>query len=341
MAHRVGGGASFRPKTQKPSSLTTSPIRSIDVIPAGRQSSVYDIEVKDNHNYIAGNILVSNCSMVNDDMLIALRGFGIPILAVGDHAQLPPVSGHGSLMENPMLRLEKIHRQAEGNPIIALSKTIRETGRFDYKSSEFIKYGKLFQLGKILESRYSAQVDVNKLVTICYTNGRRVSANAMTRNFLKRQGPPTSKEQLVCLRNIKGTSIYNGMRGIINRMEGRDAKFPWQMKAVVDFVEDDLLNQSVLMCVAQFGYDKTLDFEKFEERLMQIAKKDIHCYSWSQVGHLFDFGYALTCHKMQGSSAEDVLLLAERPSRITDDEWKRWGYTAITRSSERITILEA
>jgi exodeoxyribonuclease V len=284
-------------------------------------------------------IVIDEASMVDDDMLIQLRGFGIPILAVGDHGQLPPVSGYGSLMDDPMLRLEKIHRQAEGNPIIALSKAIRETGRFDSKASEWITYGRLSDLNVYLAKRYTLKTDLNKLVTICYTNSRRVHTNAVTRSILKRPGPPTAKEQIVCLKNIKGTSIYNGMRGIIHTMNGRDEKFPWQMKANVDFVEDALLDQNVLMCVAQFGCDKTLDFERFAERLMQIAKKDIHVYSWSQVGHLFDFGYAMTAHKCQGSQFDDVLLTVERPSRVDEDGYRRWCYTAVTRASSHLTVL--
>ena len=51
--------------------------------------------------------------MVDDAMLDDLRGYNVPILAVGDHGQLPPVSGTGSLMKNQNLRLEQIHRQAE------------------------------------------------------------------------------------------------------------------------------------------------------------------------------------------------------------------------------------
>ena len=37
-----------------------------------------------------------------------LQFHGAPILAVGDHGQLPPVMASGDLMQKPMLRLEKI-----------------------------------------------------------------------------------------------------------------------------------------------------------------------------------------------------------------------------------------
>jgi exodeoxyribonuclease-5 len=315
-------------------------IHGLIYIPIVENNVVVDFDLRQELDADYKLIVIDEASMVNDDMLMELRGFGIPILAVGDHGQLPPVGGFGSLMLDPMLRLEKIHRQAEGNPIIALSKAIRETGRFDRKQSEFVRYGRLFQIGKLLEERYGSDADISKLVTICYTNARRVTTNNLTRKILGKPGPPSVRDQIVCLKNIKRTSIYNGMRGIIKKMGGRDRQFPWQMLAEVDFVEDGELNQHVAMCVAQFGFDKTLTFETFAQRLMQIAKKDLNVYSWSQVGQLFDFGYAMTAHKCQGSQFDDVLLAVERPNRVDEDGFRRWMYTAITRASSKLTILE-
>jgi exodeoxyribonuclease-5 len=54
---------------------------------------------------------------------------------------------------------------------------------------------------------------------------------------------------------------------------------------------------------------------------------------------LFDFGYALTVHKAQGSQAKRVLLFEERNKHMTDDDWKRWLYTGITRAEEELTIV--
>ena len=50
----------------------------------------------------------------------------------------------------------------------------------------------------------------------------------------------------------------------------------------------------------------------------------------------FDYGYALTVHKAQGSQWDDVVLV---------DEWRRdkrreWLYTGITRAAESITVIQ-
>jgi ATP-dependent exoDNAse (exonuclease V) alpha subunit len=54
---------------------------------------------------------------------------------------------------------------------------------------------------------------------------------------------------------------------------------------------------------------------------------------------LFDFGYALTVHKAQGSQAPKVLLFEERNRHMSDEDWRRWLYTGITRAEEELTVV--
>jgi exodeoxyribonuclease-5 len=51
----------------------------------------------------------------------------------------------------------------------------------------------------------------------------------------------------------------------------------------------------------------------------------------------FDYGYALTVHKAQGSQWNEVVLFDE--SYAFRDTRERWLYTAITRAAERLTIV--
>ena len=43
--------------------------------------------------------------MVSKEIFDDLLGYGIPILAVGDHGQLPPVNSNFNLMGDPDVRL--------------------------------------------------------------------------------------------------------------------------------------------------------------------------------------------------------------------------------------------
>jgi exodeoxyribonuclease-5 len=51
----------------------------------------------------------------------------------------------------------------------------------------------------------------------------------------------------------------------------------------------------------------------------------------------FDYGYALTCHKAQGSEWSSVIVYNERLGSKSD-QWK-WLYTAVTRASERVHLV--
>ncbi len=302
-------------------------------------------------------IIVDEASMVSDDMLEDLRTFGIPILAVGDHGQLPPVGGIGTLMKDPDVRLEHIHRQAAGNPIIQLSKVVRETGRLDTKLADgkHIIFDRLANLPAHIEKRYKG-VDPNKLFDlgmICWTNDRRVNLNVAARKARGFEGAPRKGDQVICLRNQRNERVFNGMRALMlsdisRKVPPKDAtreqleealeaaggewKPPWQIFAELDFVEDSVRGQ-FSMCANQFNRKYT--FQSYDE----LLECKIRVGNWSEAGGLFDFGYALTCHKAQGSQFKDLLLIVDGPGRMGFDEYKRWLYTAITRSTERITIL--
>jgi len=285
-----------------------------------------------------GLIIVDEASMVTDAMLNDLRSFNIPILAVGDHGQLPPVGGSGALMANPHLRLERIHRQAEGNPIIALSKMVREQGQLPREMpGDAVQFGSLRDAGRFIESRY-AGASPERLLEMSlavYTNRKRVGLNDLVRQVrgFSRTDFPAAGEHLVCLRNMKnpgGEPVSNGMRGVLTTNTQPESRT--HIKGEIEFPEDEIRARPYSMLMAQFGRDKT--FGSLEE-----LNKEAGIYAWYQMGTLFDFGYAMTVHKMQGSAFDDLLVCAERPGPVDDASWRKWLYTACTRSSKRLTVL--
>ena len=52
----------------------------------------------------------------------------------------------------------------------------------------------------------------------------------------------------------------------------------------------------------------------------------------------FAYGYAITCHKAQGSEWDKVLVL-EESFPFDKEEHKRWLYTACTRASEKLILV--
>jgi exodeoxyribonuclease-5 len=75
----------------------------------------------------ASLIVIDECSMVDGELGRDLLSFDVPVLVLGDPAQLPPIQGGGFFTDaEPDAMLTEVHRQAQDNPIVRLSMDIRE-----------------------------------------------------------------------------------------------------------------------------------------------------------------------------------------------------------------------
>src|SRR5216684_4769255 len=75
-------------------------------------------------------IIIDECSMVDAELARDLMSFGVPLLVLGDPAQLPPIQGGGFFTDaEPDAMLTEVHRQAIDDPIVHLSMAVREGRR--------------------------------------------------------------------------------------------------------------------------------------------------------------------------------------------------------------------
>src|SRR5438445_828802 len=71
-------------------------------------------------------IIIDECSMVDAELARDLMSFRVPLLVLGDPAQLPPIQGGGFFTDvKPDAMLTEVHRQAQDDPIVRLSMDIR------------------------------------------------------------------------------------------------------------------------------------------------------------------------------------------------------------------------
>lgn len=269
-------------------------------------------------------IIIDEASMVDQKIWYDLLSYDVPVLAVGDHGQLPPVSGQFNLMENPEIKLEEIHRQVADNPIIKLSIEARKHGRIKIGN-----YGKgVRKLAKddpesqeIIEN-YLQQYNQETLI-LCGYNNTRIKLNNYLRNILGFDSPlPMAGDRVICLRNKQQKAIFNGMLGTLQRIVSKDDNF-YDVKILFDDEEQVFEGLAVKK---QFGSSSALNFTR-ESRALTLQAE------------LFDFAYALTVHKAQGSQATRVILFEERFKQMSDLDWRRWLYTAVTRAEEELIIL--
>ena len=55
---------------------------------------------------------------------------------------------------------------------------------------------------------------------------------------------------------------------------------------------------------------------------------------------MFDYGYAISVHKSQGSEWDKVILVEERNFYQSDEDYARWLYTGITRAKNKLLIIK-
>ena len=58
--------------------------------------------------------------MVDAELARDLMSFGVPLLVLGDPAQLPPIHGGGFTDAKPDAMLTEVHRQAQDDPMVAV-----------------------------------------------------------------------------------------------------------------------------------------------------------------------------------------------------------------------------
>jgi exodeoxyribonuclease-5 len=262
----------------------------------------------------AALVVIDECSMVDEQLGRDLMGFGTPILVLGDPAQLPPISGGGYFTEHePDHLLTEIHRQARDNPILRLAADVREGREFDYGD-----YGAARVIGR-------GDVDQDEVLAadqvLVGTNRTRRRYNARLRQLKGFEASyPQAGDKLVCLRNDPAKGLLNGSLWKV-MTSSRETVKPG-INLLVSPEEDDPERG-----VAKIKLLKAA-FENPDGEIPWQQKKRFDD---------FDYGYALTVHKAQGSQWDDIVLFDE--SYAFKDTRQRWLYTAITRAAERLTIV--
>lgn len=281
-------------------------------------------------------IVIDEASMVDKEIASDLLEVGLPILAVGDHGQLPPINGASYWMADPDLRLEKIHRQAEESPIIHFATHIRteqtlDGYKFDGQVVDWIKPEELQDRLMLAYEKYGPR-DVGLLV---YTNGLRKTLNELAHYLWTGQEPgqvPGANSWVICLKNNHMAGVMNGMRAYLEDSAHVHNEHWYRAKM---YYPNEQLAVHADFLRYQFGRPGVFT------DLVQV--RDV-CRAedqprWKQVGLLLDYGYAITVHKAQGSQFKHVFLVYERPMNTSKADFARWLYTGITRGSERVTVV--
>lgn len=266
-------------------------------------------------------IVVDEASMVNETMREELLSFGIPIIFVGDPGQLGPIATEGStsnIMDQADVFMTTITRQAEDSPIITLA-TLARTGKhipLKIFSSEVAVFP---------SSKMSPAGLLKADQILCGRNETRKLINERCRESLGFTSRfPQPGDKLICTKNNFDIGHINGLIGVCNEITvPDDFLFSGEMKLSFS-APDDNIHTNTTAFAGNF-------YEAAGEERFKFSKKGLRDMEF------FEFGYAITVHKSQGSSYTYPVVI-EEPLGTFDDR-KRWMYTAITRASQKLIIL--
>jgi exodeoxyribonuclease-5 len=269
-------------------------------------------------------IVVDEVSMVSMKLLVDLMSFGVRLLVLGDPAQLPPVMGQDNrLLQTPDAFLKNVHRQAADNPVLWAAMQAREGRPIPYGShGDNLLVVPMYQI----KVEWMAQYDQ----VICCRHKRRKQLNEDIRRYHGYSGLPNLGEKLVCLKNDWETMAYGRMvTPLVNGLMGYVAR-------EIDLKEDLNYGDRTIMLDITPLHDPEARFYLLECNLDWFEPHPMMEPSKDGKPQQFDYGYAITCHRSQGSEWDNVVFFNDGFGDV--NQCKQLLYTGITRASKNLVL---
>lgn len=281
-------------------------------------------------------IVVDEVSMLPKPLWDLLLSHHIYVLALGDPGQLPPVAAESNgVLDHPHVFLDEIMRQAQESEIIRLTMDIRAGKPLELYRGNEVRVVDQDELKAEGIWEWADQILVGK-------NYTRFAVNTLMRKLVMHAEDlqPMDGDRIICLKNNwnianeTGDALVNGASGkIYNITPGRRIDDPFTEKFFyADFVPD--LNDSCVF--PQVKMDECIFTAHRQSK--NLIKPD-RWLPMEIAPEQFDFGYAITCHKSQGSEYDKVLVLEEFLKSESHADHARWLYTAATRASQKLILV--
>lgn len=281
-------------------------------------------------------IVVDEVSMLPRTMWELLLSHKKYVIACGDPGQLPPVSEEDSpsVLDSPHIFLDEIMRQAKDSEIILLSSDIRARKPISpFKGTEVNIVRKRDAVDGMLT--WADQI-------LCGKNNTRYQLNSYFRKMKwgnDVSDAPLVGDKIICRKNNwdkinrVGDAIVNGSIGTLDAIYTTDN--PWLgKKCIINFLpdkyDDSDSDEDILF------RDLLIDWKLITTNEFTVTKENFRMFPKWLRPEQFEYGYAITCHKSQGSEYDKVLVFEEM-LKATDHA--RWLYTAVTRAAKRLTLV--
>jgi exodeoxyribonuclease-5 len=224
--------------------------------------------------------------------------------------------------------LTEIHRQAEESAIVRLATMAR--------NGDFIPYGKHDAfVAKLHKGAINPAQMLRGGQLICGKNATRFHLNNQMRiaaGLARGELPSGPDEKIICLKNANALGLINGMFLTLEDVED-DGEMHFTASVRDD--QGDFVG-------ASSNQDKPSRLRIYKGHFQDHIQYDgqRHDRDWQVKKGLVEasFGWAITCHKSQGSQWENVLVWDDGLGR-TEADRRCWLYTAITRAEKGLVLL--
>lgn len=281
-------------------------------------------------------IVVDEVSMLPKKMWDLLISHHIHVIACGDPFQLPAVSGEDNeVLLHPHVFLEEIMRQAAESEIIRLSMDVREGRGISLFKGEEVNVVPRNDLSEGM-IQWADQL-------ICGKNATRFMLNDLCRKMKWGEdadlSAPKVGDKIICLKNDWDVVTGAG-DALVNGSIGELTKLKWEWDSVLSQVPKIGFNPEGMDLFSNLP----IDWKMITQHEPYLTKENYSKTPWRKRKALskleqFDYGYAITCWKAQGSEYNKVLFLAEKVGYMNKEEYARYMYTGITRASEKLTLV--
>lgn len=288
--------------------------------------------------YIGGYklVIVDEVSMLPKEIWELLLTHKIPVIAFGDPGQLPPVkSEDNGMLDHPDYFISEIVRQAQDNEIIRLSMDIRQQKPLSKYKGEQIQ---IIDPSDVISGMYVWADQI-----ICAKNATRKAINQDTRKLLYNveDTVPIEGDKVICLTNywdeVNGICdpLVNGTTGTISYIRTyEEKKFHPALK--FDLLPDGF---EINNPTGDPYYNNIFA----DYKLLTTGEPTITIENWTQFKNdkrprEFDYGYAITCWKAQGSEYDKILVF-EEDFPFNAEEHQRFLYTAVTRARQKLVLV--
>ena len=283
-------------------------------------------------------IVVDEISMLPNDLWELLLSHKKHVIALGDPFQIPPIDKKqdNHVLDKPHIFLDEIMRQAQESEIIRLTMDIRDYKAPDYFKGEEIQVLKPYE---VVDGMYHWADQI-----ICATNRKRHEINNFMRQAAGRGVEPESGDKIICCRNCWDKVDMTGDNALVNGTIGTLGEFAagFQSYPIFGFPEVPVMHAQILTTDGVFE-EVVMDYQALKEgKPFLTSEQAYQIYRRPDLKNLepveFNYGYAITGHRAQGSEWDKVLVFEEK-FPFDKEEHARWLYTSCTRSSQKLVLV--